>query len=355
MTESVRTAALLEAKVDWLALPAETWCKICEQLCILDNVRLSLVSRLFFKDYLVDDYFWEQIAKKQISKYCQYLPPQKDFRWLCKVLIDINPETIRLMDGNEDMVFGDTNSEGIADGIAIVFSRNGSLVKSGEFKDGKLEGIGKCVWKNGNVYTGEWKDDKQSGEGEFQWSDGDHYKGEWEADHRHGKGRYYWPKGSYYEGDFVKNDLEGFGRYTWKKGYYEGEWIESTRSGKGKIVWDNGNVFEGIFVNNEKNGYGEYTWADGSTYKGNWENDDRSGEAVTSWENGVTYAGNYIKDLRNGPGVLTWPNGDTFEGTWKNGARTGKGEFTNVETGEISQQFWTNKEEEKCQYSKMIH
>ena len=48
--------------------------------------------------------------------------------------------------------------------------------------DGKREGSGEFVGKDGERYTGEWKNDKKHGRGNWRSRDGDTYDGEFHND-----------------------------------------------------------------------------------------------------------------------------------------------------------------------------
>ena len=62
-------------------------------------------------------------------------------------------------------------------------------------KDGKREGIGKCVFAGGDVYEGEWKAGKMDGKGRYSMADGDVYFGTWKAGQKHGPGTYLYASG----------------------------------------------------------------------------------------------------------------------------------------------------------------
>lgn len=65
----------------------------------------------------------------------------------------------------------------------------------GEMKDGKREGVGKCVFAGGDVYEGEWKAGKMDGKGQYTMADGDIYCGMWKAGQKHGPGTYLYASG----------------------------------------------------------------------------------------------------------------------------------------------------------------
>jgi len=56
---------------------------------------------------------------------------------------------------------------------------NGAVYHGQWNKDGKREGIGIQVWKDGSKYTGSWKANRFFGKGRLIHNDGDCYEGEW--------------------------------------------------------------------------------------------------------------------------------------------------------------------------------
>lgn len=56
-------------------------------------------------------------------------------------------------------------------------------------RSGKLNGIGNCIWQNGDEYSGEFNNDFRDGIGAFKWSaTSELYQGEWKNDLQNGKG-----------------------------------------------------------------------------------------------------------------------------------------------------------------------
>jgi hypothetical protein len=55
-------------------------------------------------------------------------------------------------------------------------------VYSGEWADGRQEGKGECVWRDGRYYKGEWKEGQVHGRGVEVRSDGTtRHDGEWKC------------------------------------------------------------------------------------------------------------------------------------------------------------------------------
>lgn len=70
---------------------------------------------------------------------------------------------------------------------------------SGDWVDGKMQGKGKMVYKNGNIYEGDWKDNMRYGKGKIINKDGSTFEGEWKND-KMGYGTFTWPNGRTYTG-----------------------------------------------------------------------------------------------------------------------------------------------------------
>lgn len=93
------------------------------------------------------------------------------------------------------------------------------------------------------------------GRGRFVFSNGDVYDGEWHKGHKHGKGIYTSSSGHVYEGDYVNDYRHGWGVYTWKEGdKYEGEYVQNRREGMGIYFYADGSAQKGYFKNGKFQG-----------------------------------------------------------------------------------------------------
>ena len=87
-------------------------------------------------------------------------------------------------------------------------------VYTGEFKNDKISGFGKIIYKrSGAIYEGHWKDNKKDSdnkESKMTYSDGSTYVGTMKNDKREGHGVMTWPKdGSSYVGNFSADKRHG--------------------------------------------------------------------------------------------------------------------------------------------------
>ena len=119
----------------------------------------------------------------------------------------------------------------------------------GQIINGKKEGKGKYIYKNGSIYEGYFKNDKKEGNGIFYYANGDRYKGLFKEGFYQGQGIFYFHNGDRYEGEFDKNKY----------------------SGKGKYFYHNGDIFEGLWKNDKKNGKGVYIYINGDKIIGNYK------------------------------------------------------------------------------------
>ena len=249
----------------------------------------------------------------------------------------------------------------------------GSIVRDiqgvyiGSYVNGKKDGQGKSLYRDGAIYEGSWKNDKREGKGVIIYGDGDKYDGYWMNDSAHGIGKYFWSYGSEYEGDFKNGLRDGHGimkfqsgglyKGDWKndkregKGYmsyangdkYDGSWINSIKHGAGKFIWSYGKEYEGSFGDDWLNGFGTMKEKDGRIWQGNWENGKIQGEGIFINSHKDKYEGKWVNDIlqpevkveysngekyegkvdlnglkKEGKGILTLANGDKYKGNWIN-------------------------------------
>ena len=211
-----------------------------------------------------------------------------------------NMEKNNTIEGNYQNVLTeeneDKNPKDKKDSKRILYHRNGTLKYEGDLVDGKAEGNGKFIDKEGNYYIGEFKKglkhgkgtdydkngniiyegdfvkDKYEGNGRLNYEDGQYYIGQFKDDSRHGKGILYDKTGDVlYEGDFVENEAEGNGKIILTNGdYYIGQFKKGVKHGKGIYYKKNGNIiYEGYFVDNNKyEGKGKFNYENGEYYLG---------------------------------------------------------------------------------------
>ena len=206
-----------------------------------------------------------------------------------------------------------------------VLTING-IQKEGQFKDGKLNGLGSITWTSGNFFQGEFVDGKKNGKGVIEFSNGNRFEGEFLDGLRHGFGIMTWPNGDRYEGDFRYGSTYGKGIRNFSGHYYDGQFIRDyTRHGAGTMSWKNGNKYLGSWINDSREGEGIFNWSDGSSYEGGYKENLRNGFGTLKSSNGNTYKGDWVDDNKHGLGFLQWANGGSYRGTFNNDLMDKKG------------------------------
>ena len=66
---------------------------------------------------------------------------------------------------------------------------------TGHVKEGKMHGVGVCVYTDSSRYQGDWKAGLKHGRGTHSFASGDQFEGEWETGWMHGLGVYTWKIG----------------------------------------------------------------------------------------------------------------------------------------------------------------
>ncbi|KAJ8319767.1 hypothetical protein KUTeg_001354 [Tegillarca granosa] len=137
-------------------------------------------------------------------------------------------------------------------------------VQQGNWKDGRLHGLGKVKYSNGDVYEGYFKEGERHGhgvysQGKYTSNTASVYIGEWLSDKRNGygvlddilkgEGLIVTLDGMYFEGNFTHDKLTGFGlMLTDDNSSYEGEFSGITQlQGKGLLTMPTGDQIEGMF------------------------------------------------------------------------------------------------------------
>jgi hypothetical protein len=110
-------------------------------------------------------------------------------------------------------------------------------------------------------YDGDWKWGKLHGMGKYLFSDEGTYYGEWEANRQCGEGRAQYPNGSFYQGEWRGGKYHGRGVLSYRdaRGVYTGEMSEGRAHGTGRFEYFCGLVYEGAFLDGQPHGRGVMT------------------------------------------------------------------------------------------------
>jgi len=149
-----------------------------------------------------------------------------------------------------------------------------------------INGQGRYLYKDGQVYKGSWLNGKKHGQGHFIYKDKSTYRGEWKAELRHGNGVYTWTNGQTYEGQFVNNHMDGYGVLKYANGArYDGEIKGGIPHGKGTMLYTSGQKYVGQWSKNKKHGQGEFYWPSGRKYSGEFFQDKLTGKGTYTHNN----------------------------------------------------------------------
>ena len=134
-------------------------------------------------------------------------------------------------------------------------TRRSGKVLEGKYINGLVEGKGILKNSKGNTYVGDFTNSKRHGRGILD-THKIHYEGDFKNDKLSGNGKIIFKnEGHVYEGEFDNNEINGFGTFKWKNGdSYTGQMKNGKMHGKGRYRYNNGKVFEGTYANGIKQG-----------------------------------------------------------------------------------------------------
>lgn len=115
-----------------------------------------------------------------------------------------------------------------------------------------VNGFGKYIFPNGDIYEGNYVNEKKEGQGTYTIKDGDVYTGQFANGKFDGQGTYTYKSGNVYTGQFAKGDINGQGTYSYKNGdVYVGQFTDGKFNGYGKRNNNSTNtVQQGIWKDN---------------------------------------------------------------------------------------------------------
>ena len=195
----------------------------------------------------------------------------------------------------------------------------GDFSYTGKILDGKFEGEGKIILKDGSFYDGLFKDGVFNGDFTYKSVDNWSLKGIFE-------------KGDIINGELIadngkallmeNNEID----YKNIKGWsYNGTFDKTGQCGKGTFIYSDGSKYVGMFLHGLANKYGTYCSKDGTViYKGYLNNGLFTDTAIYTF-NSARYEGEFINGLPEGMGVYTASDGWTYDGAFKEGVFNGTG------------------------------
>uniref|UniRef100_A0A665SZJ7 VPS9 domain-containing protein n=1 Tax=Echeneis naucrates TaxID=173247 RepID=A0A665SZJ7_ECHNA len=215
---------------------------------------------------------------------------------------------------------------------SYTFYKDGRLKEAryeGRWLAGKPNGRGVLKWPDGRIYTGEFKNGLEDGFGEFvapnkPLNKNDHYQGQWKEGKMHGLGTYRYASGEVYDGSFQEGMRHGHGMLrsgklnTSSPSVFIGQWIHDKKTGYG--VFDDitkGEKYMGMWQDHLRQGTGVVVTQFGLYYEGAFKDNKMMGTGILLSEDDTTYEGEFSDDWTlNGKGVLTMANGDYLEGSF---------------------------------------
>lgn len=224
---------------------------------------------------------------------------------------------------------------------SYTFYKDGRLKEAtyeGRWLAGKPNGRGVLKWPDGRIYTGTFKNGLEDGFGEFvapnkTLSKNDHYQGQWKDGKMHGLGTYRYASGEVYDGSFQDSMRHGHGMLrsgklnTSSPSVFIGQWLQDKKTGYG--VFDDitkGEKYMGMWQDHLRQGTGVVVTQFGLYYEGAFKDNKMMGTGILVSEDDTTYEGEFSDDWTlNGKGVLTMANGDylegSFNGEWGSGLK----------------------------------
>jgi hypothetical protein len=178
-------------------------------------------------------------------------------------------------------------------GLKDIWGENITYV--GEIKNKQPNGLGVATYSNGNAlrYAGNFVNGMYSGKGSMVFSDGAFLTGEWKNGKLNGKGANLSKNGNLYSGNFLEGKKDGKGSLIYKdNSILQGEWKADKFNGRCIFIPGNaGTVNDNIYAEDKKNGLGyQYELDNKKLFQGKWKDG--------TWENATT--GNY-KSFLTGP------------------------------------------------------
>lgn len=225
----------------------------------------------------------------------------------------------------ERMEYYGNFKEGKRDGRGIQLGKNGKVVIKGDFKDDILDGTQCSIDLADDVlpqfagaykrYIGGVKNGMLDGKGKLEWGDGPSYKGDFKDGKRHGHGSV--------KDRSNKTVITG----KWEKDFPEGRVMA--------MILPDGKVYSGDIRQGQRQGMGELYHHGVALYEGLWMNDLPNGRGALYTEDG-DYEGEFKSGKRHGKGRFEFksnplPNGKlrVYEGDWKNDKPDGTGRYVN--------------------------
>jgi hypothetical protein len=207
---------------------------------------------------------------------------------------------------------------------SIMEESNGAMY-IGNFKDDKLDGF--SMYTSGDhkiVFRGEMKDGKPNGRGVLVEKDGLMYDGEFFDAKKEGRGIMITAEGEKLVGSFRDAKLHGDGflrRTDSLLPLISGNFKDGLPHGIAFTVDKDRNMYFGNFQNGKRHGQGLLVTSNGLVQAGNWSDGQLHGQAEIIYP-GYGFNGQFKHGKKHGHGVVTDIVKSTkYEGEWRDGER----------------------------------
>ena len=120
-----------------------------------------------------------------------------------------------------------------------------------------MEGFGKLIKADGDVYTGQWYNGLWKGIGEFRTKNGVIIRATWDNCKLNGPVETIMPTRQVMSRMYIDNEAERFGVIAWPSGqFYSGEWLNDVPHGFGEFLASNGDQYFGEWKEDKRHGKG---------------------------------------------------------------------------------------------------
>ena len=218
-------------------------------------------------------------------------------------------------------------------GRVIVYSDEKKTLPlyAGRLEDGVLQGEAKLYDRDGVLtYEGQLRDGQRAGSGREYVNGVLAYEGQFEAGLYSGRGKRYEDGKLVYEGQYAGGMRSGSGTaYQDGKRLYEGQFADDLYEGRGKRYDDGTLSYDGSFHAGVAEGTGVRYYPSGKiAYQGQFLADKADGTGTAFDANGrKEYAGGFAEGVYSGQGTLFFADGGQLEANFENGEPAGNVEW----------------------------
>lgn len=207
-------------------------------------------------------------------------------------------------------------------------------VSEGIFENDEVVGDITTRFSNGDLYVGNCIDFYRQGKGRMVWANHPKlktYEGDFRENKMHGRGKLVFKSGMIYNGKFKENRMQGFGKLETLAYTAEGEFFNGKPSGTFIVNFRTGAQYLGKFDGYKRNGFGriKYTFIEEHKKDLNESEVSIAGRALPGEDEEIketkvekVYEGWWVNGKKHGKGVLTIGK-VVYDGEWRDGKKEG--------------------------------